>query len=257
MFKSLDYPAQLVLDPNHPDIGAWSSGLVAAPTWSGGTVTNVSASDPGTEGDIDLTWDAATQSAGFGILYKVDYRTTSGPGAWTEAFRTTATSGTVTGLTDSTSYDFRVSAITIVSTLPSTVGTDTDSATPTGTILPSVPTITSVTASGLNITVSLTGDAGATYRARVMDAADTEEDEQSRVGSGDISLTATGYGMKYIVAWGIAEGKQTEPTNIFLISLTDPSADPGTQYRVIEIERMPGTPYKRLVLERVERPITP
>jgi len=78
---------------------------------------------------------------------------------------------------------------------------------------PSVPTVPTViaTASDKTVTVTVTGDAGATYRARLMKGA-AEVDEQERIGPGDIALSAADYGMHTVVAWGVGDGGRSEPS---------------------------------------------
>lgn len=66
------------------------------------------------DGAIDLLWTAPSSNGGAPISdYRIQWRTTAGPGSWnTFADGTsTLTLGTVTGLTNGTSYDFQVAAI--------------------------------------------------------------------------------------------------------------------------------------------------
>jgi hypothetical protein len=122
-------------DPNDPDIGAWSSGVIGtitAPTWTANT-SNISATDAGKDGDVDVTWDAATQAQSKDVGYVVERRTSAGPGAWVEVERSVDTSMRVSGLVNGTGYDFRVKAYARVEDEPTTTPVDTDSATPTGT----------------------------------------------------------------------------------------------------------------------------
>ena len=61
---------------------------------------------------VSLSWNAV--NGGLPITdYVIEYRTTDGPGEWqvVEDGTSTVTTATVTGLTNSTSYDFRVSAV--------------------------------------------------------------------------------------------------------------------------------------------------
>ncbi len=234
-----------------------------APLWGGGTVSGIAAVDTVTDGELSVSWNAAAQGQALGIGYIVEYRTSAvapaPAGAWTEAFWTNAVSGTITGLTNGTSYDVRVKTYTRVGSEPTTTGTDTATATPTSSAptLPTVPTITGATVDGLVVTVTISGDAGGSYRVRLMDGADTEEDEDGRVGSGTVILTALGTGLRYLVAWGVAGIYHTEPTDVFIIIIPDTSVSDVAHYRVIMIEQIPGTPYKQITLERIERPISP
>jgi chitodextrinase len=83
-------------------------------------------------GQAALSWTAPASNGGASITdYVVQYRTTAGPGAW-QTFAdgtSTATTATVTGLTNGTGYDFQVAAVNSVGT-----GTysSTASATPAG-----------------------------------------------------------------------------------------------------------------------------
>ena len=90
-----------------------------------------------------------------------------------------------------------------------------------------------------------------------MDGAETQEDELGRVGSGDVVLTALGVGLRYVIAWGVDGVNQTGPTNVFIVNVPDTSVSDVAHYRVIMIEQIPGTPYKQITLERIERPISP
>lgn len=105
------------------------------------TVTPIAQAAPGaptglvgTPGDslVDLAWSAPASDGGSPITdYTVEYRVTSVGGAWT-AFSHVAsatTARTVTGLTNNTGYDFRVSAV-------NAVGTGTPSSTATATPVP-------------------------------------------------------------------------------------------------------------------------
>lgn len=89
------------------------------------------AATAGSSGTVDLTWTAPASDGGATITdYRVQYRTTAGPGSWTTFTDavSTATTASVTGLTNDTSYDFQVAAINSEG-----VGTYSapDSATPT------------------------------------------------------------------------------------------------------------------------------
>ena len=121
------------------------------------------------------------------------------------------------------------------------------------------PTITVeqalVTAS--SIPVALTGTAGVTYRARVMTLAGVEEDEQGRVGSGAITLTPTSSGRKVVVAWPFNR-TDGEPSNVVEVNVPSATVTPTVAwYRVTQLDRLTGSPYRRAAVERVERPIEP
>lgn len=83
------------------------STVVTASTDSLGTLTaptNI-ASPSQTATTIDLTWDAVTDATSYGIE-----RSPAGAGTWTEVQTSATNSATVTGMTASTSYDFRIAA---------------------------------------------------------------------------------------------------------------------------------------------------
>jgi hypothetical protein len=85
---------------------------------------------------VALSWTAPASNGGATITdYVVQYRTTAGPGSWnTFADGTsTATTATVTGLTNGTGYDFQVAAVNSVGT---GAYSSTASATPTPVIAP-------------------------------------------------------------------------------------------------------------------------
>jgi len=183
---------------------------LSAPTWAADT-SGIAATDGDSSHEVDLTWDAATQAEGGDVGYIADYRTAAGPGDWTEAFRTNSLSGTVANLTDNIAYDFRVRAYARDTGEATITPADIATATPTALALPTAPTITNATVSGLDITVTITGDTDGNYRVRLMDALDIEEDEDGRVGPGEVTLTALGTGIRYLCAWGVINAYQTEP----------------------------------------------
>lgn len=74
-----------------------SLGTLAAPTGI--------ASPAQTATTIDLTWTAVTNAETYGIE-----RSPAGAGTWTEVMTVATNSATVTGMTASTSYDFRIAA---------------------------------------------------------------------------------------------------------------------------------------------------
>ncbi|MDK1020033.1 MAG: fibronectin type III domain-containing protein [Candidatus Hydrogenedentes bacterium] len=122
--------------------------MLSAPTWSANT-SNIAAADGDSSQEVDLTWDAAAQAQSGDVGYIAEYRTTAGPGSWLEAFRTNGLLGTVSGLTDGTSYDFRVRAFARDANEAATTPTDTDTATPTAVDTPAAPAAPAITATDL------------------------------------------------------------------------------------------------------------
>lgn len=81
---------------------------------------------------VSLSWTAPAFNGGSAITdYAVQWRTTSGPGAWNTFSdgTSTSTAAVVTGLTNGTSYDFQVAATTAAGTGPFSA---TDTETPAG-----------------------------------------------------------------------------------------------------------------------------
>lgn len=96
-------------DPFVYDCGSYSAVVASAPTALVGTAGNA---------QVALTWGAPVYPGGAAITdYSIQYSSNGGT-SWTSFSRTasTALSATVTGLTNSTAYIFRVAAITSVGT---------------------------------------------------------------------------------------------------------------------------------------------
>lgn len=91
--------------------GSFSSAITAIPGTVPSAPVNVTGAPSGTQ--AVLNWSAPTSTGGYAITdYVVQYRTSAGPGSW-NTFNdgtSTNTTATVTGLTNGTSYDFRVAA---------------------------------------------------------------------------------------------------------------------------------------------------
>lgn len=96
---------------NSQGTGSFSSAISATPGTVPSAPVNVTGSPSGTQ--AVLNWTAPTSTGGYAISdYVVQYRTSAGPGSW-NTFNdgtSTSTTATVTGLTNGTSYDFRVAA---------------------------------------------------------------------------------------------------------------------------------------------------
>ena len=103
-----------------------------------------------------LSWTAPAGDGGASISdYTVQYRTTTGPGAWNTFAHTasTATTISVTGLTNGTGYDFQVAAVNSVG-----AGTysATASATPAPPAVPGAPTALAGTPAGAQVALTWT-----------------------------------------------------------------------------------------------------
>lgn len=87
---------------------------VTVPNTAPGQVGTVTAT-PG-NAQVALSWSAPNNGGSAITDYTVQYRTTSGPGAWQTFSHTasTATTQAVTGLTNNTSYDFQVAAVNAI-----------------------------------------------------------------------------------------------------------------------------------------------
>ncbi|MHC4251877.1 MAG: hypothetical protein ACYS9X_22385 [Planctomycetota bacterium] len=218
----------VAFDGANPDVGAWASGAQAAPgapTWAANT-SNITATDGADSSEVDLACDVATPHASGSVGYIWEARTTAGPGAWVEKGRTTTPAFTVCNLTNGTSYDFRVKAYTRIATENTTTPVDTDTMTPTSGVAEpgAAPGISSVTASGLSVTVALTGSAGVSYRVR-LESKTAEEDEQPKTGPGNVGLTGTTYGLHYVKAWCVGDAGNSEPTITYPVFLRASSSE--------------------------------
>ncbi len=134
--------------------GSASSTATATPATTPGIPTSLAG--VAASGQTALTWTAPVSTGGSAITdYVVEYKLSSDLSWTTFADGTSATaSATVTGLTNGSSYDFRVSATNSAGT-----GSVSDTATATYVIVPGVPT--SLTGTAGNGQVSLTWTAPA------------------------------------------------------------------------------------------------
>jgi len=131
--------------------GPFSISVTAVPATVPGAPTSVT----GVRGNqlVDLTWNAPVSNGGHALIdYTIEYR--AGAGSWI-AFShsaSTSTSISVTGLTDGTSYTFRVSAVNDMGT--SSASTVSSAYTPLGT--PAAPTSLSATYGNTQASLSWT-----------------------------------------------------------------------------------------------------
>lgn len=189
----------VAFDPNQPDVGAWSSGTVSPdgpPTWTDNT-SNIVATDAVSDGDVNVSWDAATASGGKDVGYIVQVQIAGG--GYSESFRTTATSGLASGLTNDTEHEFRVDAYSRIENEPTTVPVDTATATPTAAAVPGQITISAADQEdGDSIVVTVTGaaeiDARVYYRLR---GYATWLGSSERTGNGTITFTGLDSGTEY------------------------------------------------------------
>ncbi len=124
----------------------YSTGVAGAPT----NVAGVAG-----DGSVDLGWHAPTITGLSPITdYVVEYALASAPTSWTTFTDavSTATSETVTSLTDGTAYIFRVFAVNYYG--QSSPSASSGSVTPSGP--PGAPTITSITPSDSSLSVAFT-----------------------------------------------------------------------------------------------------
>jgi len=113
--------------------------------------------------------------------------------------------------------------------------------------------VVTATATATVVTVTLTGTVGAAVSLRLSTPAGAEEDTGSRTGDGTVSLTPSSAGRKFVTAW-ITAGGGAASCEVVVPSTAAPTV---AWYRVVRIDRVPGEPYKRLRVERIEKPVEP
>lgn len=131
----------------HREMGRRLVGGVAAALANGtptapAQVTGLSGDAGNTQ--VVLTWSAPSNGGSAITDYTIQWRTTAGPGSWNTFSHTpgTATTRAVTGLTNGTSYDFRVAAVNAIGTgsYSSTVSATPSTATAPGQVTALIPT---------------------------------------------------------------------------------------------------------------------
>lgn len=131
--------------------GPFSDGVTAVPATVPGAPTSVTGTSANQS--VNLSWTAPASNGGHALSdYTIEYR--AGAGSWVTFSHTasTATSITVTGLTNATSYTFRVSAVNDMGT--STASTVSSAVTPLG--APAAPTGLSATYGNAQASLSWT-----------------------------------------------------------------------------------------------------
>jgi len=95
------------------------------------------------------------------------------------------------------------------------------------------PGISAVSVSGNDYTATVTPGGAPNVRVRLMTRSGTEEDEEQRLGSGDVVLTASSAGDHILVAWGCdaAENPIGEPSAPFIVSVPSPVSSGGSMLR--------------------------
>lgn len=242
----------VAFDPNNPDIGGWSSGVLASdpPTWASNT-SNISATDAASDSEVDLTWDAATPGSG-SVGYILESRTPVGAGSWVEQGRTVGTTFTIPNLVNETSYDFRPLAYSRISGEPTTTPSDTDSATPTAADIPDAPAIAATDLLNqsevrVDIVAGNAADVSTIYYQIVPDGA-LQTWGNTVTGSG--SETLLGLLVKPYVIYAIATrgGCTSAPSNLALLTLQ--AADQYTAIRTALYEWVKGVVGNPVVIWR-------
>jgi len=178
---------------------------------------------------VALTWTAPTNIGGFAITdYRVEYKTTAGS-VWSVFADGTSTSlaATVTGLTNGTGYDFRVSAT-------NSVGTGSVSATSSATpaTVPDAPTALTPTVGNTQVSLTWTapannGSAITDYRVEYKTAAastwDVFADGTSTTAAATITSLTNGvtYNFRVSAINSIGTGATTSTASATPASLPD------------------------------------
>jgi titin len=147
---------------NAVGVGQYSAEF--GPVWVG-KLPNPPTIGPATAGDTSATvsWTAPAANGGPDVTGYVVTPYLSGAAQTPTTFNTTATTQTITGLTNGTTYRFRVQAVNTIGTGPSSA--DSNAVTPFAPTVPGAPTIGTATAGAGQATLSWsapTSDGGAT-----------------------------------------------------------------------------------------------
>jgi len=109
-----------------------------------------------------------------------------------------------------------------------------------------------------SVPYTLTGTAGTSYTTRLLSADGvTIEDSDVRVGSGVGTLTPAGSGRKFVQAYQTTDAS-ANPSNLveIVVPSVSSTADVGW-YRVVRLDRLPGSPNMRVVVERTTKAVEP
>jgi len=108
-----------------------------------------------------------------------------------------------------------------------------------------------------SVPYTLTGTAGVSYTVRLLSADGTTiEDTDVRTGSGTGTLTPAGGGRKFVQAYQTTVAS-ANPSNMVEVTVPSTSAADLAWYRVMRLDRLPGSPYMRVVVERREKAVEP
>ncbi len=226
--------------------------LTASPADSAVVITANAPSAPtsvvGTAGNtqVSLTWSAPVSNGGSAITdYRVEFSSNSGAIWSTFADGTSTTAAaTVTGLTNGTSYTFRVSAINVAGT----GATSTVSAAVVPRTVPNAPTIGTATKTGsTTATVSFTApgsNGGATitsYTATASPGGVTAT--LSQAGSGTITVTGLTTGTAYTFTVTATNSAGTSVASAASNSITTDAAPTITSLSVVKGSSGGGTAF--------------
>jgi len=108
-----------------------------------------------------------------------------------------------------------------------------------------------------SVPYTLTGSAGVSYTTRLLSADGTTiEDTDVLTGSGTGTLTPSSGGRKFVQAYQTTDAS-ANPSN--MVEVVVPSTSPADVgwYRVMRLDRLPGSPFMRIVVERTEKAAEP
>lgn len=110
------------------------------------------------------------------------------------------------------------------------------------------------TATATAVTATVTGAAaGAVVAVQIATPAGVTEDAGTRTGNGTVTLAPLDSGRKIVTAW-LTSGGEATATEVVVPSTDAPEV---AWYRVVRLDRVPGSPYMRARVEREERPVEP